>query len=314
MKDIYSFINGIKFKRIVVLYIIAFLTALLTSGAVLGYAYREKLYFAYNYSNVKEKIEDGKLGVNSVKTDLTNLAKNSTDIVDILILDNHNNVTFSAKGSSFSQGSNFQLEQSNEDNSKYFTYTQDPNVTFKLITSDSLMISTVLLDRDIQIQNNYKDSTFFQDNTSAKKIYLLSYTLDKGTGDKIYFISDIHPVKNSQLLLNIVSAVLILFLMLYWVLVAFWVFTDSRKSKINPLLWGVIALCTNIAGLFIYLIYKQNSQICHQCGALQSKENIHCTHCGTKLNRTCMFCDSIVNEEDSYCSHCGSQIINKNGE
>lgn len=310
MKDFDNKIKKLNFKKIVVFYIAFFIIALLFAGAFLGYAYKDKLLFAKNYNRVSEKTEDGKIGVNAVKSDIIALAEQSADIVDILILDNQNKISFSAKNSEFNNYAEFTLKgkDGNDEDNKYLTYLQNPDVTFKLMEEEELMLSTVFVDNENQIQNSYTDNTFFEDNISSKKIYLLTYTVDKATGDKIYFISDVHPVPNGPLFIEIISAILILFLMLYWVLVAFWVFQDARKSKINSLLWGVIALCTNIAGLFIYLIYKQNNQICVKCGALQNKGNIHCIHCGTKINKTCKNCNAITSEGDSFCNHCGTKL------
>jgi RNA polymerase subunit RPABC4/transcription elongation factor Spt4 len=280
----------------------------LISGGILGFAYKNKLLFDYNFSRVSDKIEHGKIGVDAVKSDITNLAKQSSDIVDILILNNNNQITFSAKSSKFSDEGVFNLDRAGEGENRFFTFSQDSDITFILLKKDELMLSTVFDDRDRRIQNSYRDNIFFEDNINSKKLYLLSYTFDKATGDKIYFISDIHPVHNGPLYLNIVFAVLIFFLMLYWVLVALWVYQNARKAKINALLWGIITLCTNIAGLLIYLIYKQNNQICHNCGALQNKGNIHCIHCGVKINKTCKNCNAIINEDDGFCHHCGKLL------
>lgn len=314
MIDFDKIIKRYNFKKVVMIYITFTILALLFSGVLLVYAYKDKLLFDFNYSMVSEKIEDGKIGVDAVKSDITALAEQSTDIVDILILDKHNKITYSAKNSDFSHDGVFQLEPKGSEENRYFTYVNNSNVSFKLMKNGELMLSTVLLNREKQIQNNYKDNTFFEDNLNTKKIYLLSYTFDKSTGDKIYFISDIRSVPNGPLLLKIVLAVLILILMLYWVLVAFWVYEDARKAKINAFLWGIIALCTNVAGLFIYLIYKQNNQICFHCGALQTKENIYCIHCGSKINKTCKTCNAITNKGDSFCNHCGEEINDETGE
>jgi len=308
MKKIDFYLTKIKFRKLIKIYILFAVIGVLASSTLLAYAYRDKISFVYNYNQVSERMERGALDVNTAQEDLTKLAKQSSDIVDILALDNNNNITYSAKNSVFADNGNFMLELKSYGDNLYFTNSQNPDITFKLMKKNEVMLSTVFVDRDSQIQNNYRDITFFEDNTSAKKLYLLSYTTDKSTGDKIYFISDIHPVPNGPLYMKIVSAVLLLVLLLYWVFVALWVYSDARRVRINSFLWGVIALCTNIAGLFIYLIYKQNNQACSKCHALQRKGNTHCVHCGTKINTTCEKCHAITEEGDSYCSHCGNQL------
>lgn len=308
MKNLKQFIINMKFRKIVKYYIIFAIIAILISSSILGYAYRDKIIFAYNYNNVSEKMENGKIDVNSITKDISKLANQSSDIVDILILDNNNKITYSAKNSKFNDRSEFKLNQKSYGDYIYFTYSKNTDITFKLMQKDELMLSTVWIDHDSQIQNIYRDNTFYKNNINVKKLYLLSYTFDKTTGTKIYFISDIHSIPYGPFYLQLVFAVLLLVGLLYWVLVALWVFRDAKKSKINYFLWAVIALFTNIAGLFIYLIYKQNNQICPHCHALQSKGNIHCIHCGIQLNSACKSCNTITGVNDIYCSHCGKKI------
>lgn len=308
MKDLNTIYKKFNFRKILLSYIAFFVIALIITGSLLAYAYRNKIFYVYNYIKVSDKIEDSKIGVNAVKPDIIHLANEASDIVDIIVLDKHNKITFSAKNSELNHNDIFQLDWLGKDDNRYLTNPEYPNIAFKLIRNESLMMSTVLLNRDSQIQKNYKNYTFFADNYSAKKIYLLSYTIDKGTGDKIYFISDIHPVTNGPLYTKIVLAVFILFLMIYIVMVALWVYQDARKSKINYFLWGFIVLFTNFAGLFVYLIFKQNNQVCLKCGALQNKGNIHCIHCGTKINITCTDCNAITSVDAKYCHHCGKTL------
>ena len=184
MKNFEYVIKKVNLKKIVIFYIVFTIVALLLSAALLGYAYKDKLLFAYNYSKVSEKIEDSEIKVDAVKTDIIALAKQSADIVDILIIDNHNKISFSAKNSDFGHGGEFTLEPKGDELNHYLTYLQDPNVTFKLMKDEELMLSTVLLDQEEQIQKNYKDNTFFEDNIKSKKIYLLNYTIDKTTSDR----------------------------------------------------------------------------------------------------------------------------------
>jgi RNA polymerase subunit RPABC4/transcription elongation factor Spt4 len=310
LKNFDNLIQKLNFKKITKLYIVFAIIGLIFSGAFLGYTFKYKLLFAYNYGKVSEKIEEGKLGVDAVKADITTLASQSADIVDILILDKNNRISYSAKNSEFAGGGEFILERDKNEESRFLTYSKNPNVTFKLMKSNELMLSAMLLANEKDIQNSHNDNTFFQNNFDSKKIYLLSYTADKGTGDKIYFISDVRPVPKGSLYIEIVGAIATLFFMIYWVLLALWVYQNSKESKLNAVLWGVITLFTNLAGLFIYIIYKQNNQICFKCGAVQSRENIYCTYCGTKISKICNRCNTIVDSADHFCSHCGNNITN----
>lgn len=315
MKTIEKLIQNLNFKKIIRLYVVfAIITAIL-AVSFLGYAFKDKLGVAYNYTKLIDKIEDGELGINTINDDIIKLANQSSDIVDVLILDKDNNIIFSAKNSEFVDGGEFILEQEQSKEYSYLTYSKNPDVTFRLMKDDELMLSTFLFDNEREIENDHDDHNFFEDNFTSKKIYLLNYLADKSTGDKIYFISDVHPVPNTLLYIEIVGAVLTLYFMFYWVFVALWVFQDARKSKSNAVLWGIITLVTNLAGLFIYIIYKQSNQICFKCGAIQNKGNIYCIQCGTKISKNCKECKEIINRDDSFCSHCGNIIdIDKKSE
>lgn len=98
---------------------------------------------------------------------------------------------------------------------------------------------------------------------------------------------------------------------LYWVLLALWVYARALKSKLNPAMWGIITLFTNLAEVFVFLIYRQGHQTCYKCGALQSKSNVYCTFCGAKLGSVWKACNMAVNEKDSYCRNCGSALNEK---
>lgn len=308
MKNFNKIMENLNFRKIIILYLVFALIAGIFSAALLGYKFKDKLLFAYNYNKVNEKIEEGKLGVDAVKTDIVSLGAQSSDIVDILILNKSNKISYSAKNSAFARGGEFALERGKDEENRYLTYSQNPDVTFRLMKNDELMLSTVLLDYEKDIENHHDDNTFFENDFNAKKIYLLSYTADKHTGDKIYFISDVRPVPNGWLYIKMVGALATLFFMLYWVLLALWVCQNARKSKLNAVLWGVITLFTNLAGLFIYLVYKQNNQSCLKCGAIQNKGNIYCIYCGTKISETCKGCNAIISKGDIFCHHCGKNI------
>ena len=306
-----AFIRKINFKKFVIVYLAAAVLAGVLSIGFLAFVFKDKLTFAYEYNCVSEKVEDNKNGIDAVKSNLTALAENSSDIADILILDDANKIVFSAKNSGLAQNGSLELTSSVGRENRFLTDTANPNVYFRLIKNDSLFLYMNMIDRDNKVEQRYNDDYFYENNFSAKKVYLLSYIADKASGDKIYFISDIQPVANGEIYVKAVAALAMLFFMLYWALIALWVYANARKSKLNAVMWGIIALFTNLAGLFVYLIYKQGNKTCYQCGAVQNAANIYCTSCGVKIGETCDHCHSVINGKDNYCKNCGSEIIRK---
>ncbi len=307
MKNFNALIERLNFKKIIAIYIaLAVITGLLSVG-FLSYMFKDKLIFAYNLNNLSERIEKGKLGIDSVKSDIISLARQSSDIVDILILDKDNRVLFSAKQSEFGNGE-FKLENERGERGGYLTYFKNPDVSFRLMDNDDLILNAVFTGHEKEISHHHKDENFFRNNFMSKRIYLLSYAVNRNSGDKIYFISDINKIPEGEVYLDMAGSVGMTFVVLYWILLVLWVYQDAMKSKIDAVLWGSIALFTNLAGLFVYLIYKQSNKVCYKCNTIQNRNNIFCRYCGTKIGNACKSCSNIVNEEDKFCSSCGNKI------
>ena len=306
-----SGINKINFKKIAIIYIIAAAIAGIFSIGFLGFTFKDKLTLLYNYNRVSEKVEDNENGMDAIKSDLTALAEKSSDIADILILDSENNILFSAKNSVLAKNDSLELISSTDREHHFLTDKANPNMVFRLVNDNSLQLMKDMLGRDIEVEQGYNDDYFYDNNFSDKQVYLLSYLVDQASGSKIYFISDIQPVANGELYVKAVAALSMLFFMLYWVLIALWIYTNAHKSNLNAAVWGILALFTNLAGLLVYLIYKQGNQTCYKCHTVQSKTNIYCTICGAKIGSTCDNCHSVINDKDSYCKTCGNEIIKK---
>lgn len=299
-------IEHINFKKIVIIYIIVSIIAGIGLCAFLGYKYKDKLWFMYNYHSISEQFEDNQYN-EYLQEKIATMSNNSNDIIDILVLDKNNNILFSSKNSEFSKNNVFELEKIETPKHKYFN-NNNSNVVFKLVKEDELILQTIFSNLDIETLNEYKDDIFFESEFNQKSIYLLSYSANKTTGEKIYFINEVHPVTNGKLYLKITLAIIVFFFMLYWVLVALIVYQNALKLKLNPYLWGSITLLTNIAGVILYLLYKRLGISCKKCNTHQDKNNIYCVSCGEKLNETCIKCNHIIKKEDKYCPNCGRKI------
>lgn len=300
-----TFMGKFNFKKAVIIYLIVSILVGAISVGFLAYTFWDKLTFVYEYHKISEKADNNKSEFENLKAELTNLANNTSDMVDVLILNSQNEILFSAKSSELSKNGVLELAASNGGHSLYLTDQQSPDIYFRLIKDDKLTLSMSMLGIENEVEQEYKDRYFYESNFNAKKVYLLSYIADKSSGDKVYFISDVQPVASGKVYIKAVAAIAMMFFMIYWVLLALWVYARALKSKLNPAIWGIIALFTNLAGLFIFLIYRQGHQTCYKCGALQNKSNLFCTFCGTKLSSVCKECNMIVNEKNSYCGNCG---------
>lgn len=313
MKNFDRIIEKINFKRVAAVYLIAAVILGILSAGALGFLFREKLASAYLYDRIGEGVKHSGGSPADLKAGLTGLGNQSHDIVDILILDSENKITFSAKNSSLFESGSLTLAGSGEKGSRYLLDRENPKVFFRLVENGRFSVLKVLFGKEHQESRDDADDFFYESNFNTEKVYFLSYLTIPKSGEKIYFIYDVQPVKNGEFYLKAAAALVMLFFMLYWVLVALWVYANALKSRLNQTAWGILALFTNLAGLCVYLICRVGHQTCFRCGAAQSKENRYCTFCGAKLGKECENCHFTVDDKDSYCKNCG-QKINKDEE
>ncbi|WP_320129269.1 zinc ribbon domain-containing protein [uncultured Sphaerochaeta sp.] len=310
-------IQALHFKRLVIgTIVIMFLLGCILSISLWA-IYHERFIFAYRYIKVRELIEDGRLDNEQLKQELLMLSAQSSELVDILILGKDNKVLFSAKESEFGRESYFILQSDGknpQDTHRYLEQVSNPKNSFELVKHENFFFSKNMFAPGMKISEAYQDSNFFENNSMEKRIFLLGYIIEKSSGDKIYFIGTLHPEKYSKLYSTLVEAYLVLAFMLYWVYLALWVYRDSYKGKLDQGLWGIILLCTNIAGLLVYLLYKQGNQTCFHCGAVQNRMNIYCIYCGEQLKSTCPTCGEAIPDRGEFCGTCGSRFVDNEKE
>lgn len=296
-----------NFRKIARVYLIVLLAAAAACAAAAGYVYRSRIAFAWQYARVGRAAEKGDSA--ALRSELYQLAAASSDVTDILILDESNNVTFSAKNSEFSAGP-FNLSRSAEDRN-YLSCGTDADVVFRYVKSDDFMLSSVFHTDFGAIRDQYRDDNFFENGFSSKTVYLLSFLGEKDSGGKIYIISSPTSVPGGKTTLKAAAVCGILLLMCFWVLLALWAFQNAAKARLDALLWGTAVLLTNLVGVLVYEIYKHANISCSVCGASQSRLHRFCTGCGARLGETCAACGSPIGRDDLYCPNCGAATDRK---
>lgn len=305
MKKLEKMLCKINFKKVFIIYLIAAIVAGIASVSVLGVVFKDKIGFMMDYNKISEKLDDN-TDAAMIESDLTDFAKKNADVVDVLILNKDNKILFSAKDSTIAKSGSLNLERDTQWNGehKFMFDSANPDIMYRLIKNEHLPRSMATLMKGFSSQENYDDEYFFGAN-SAKTVYSLNYVRNEDTGVKTYFIFDISPVVNSIIYVKVVAAVSMLFFMLYWVLLALYAYADAAKSKLNGTAWGILTLFTNVGGLIIYKVYKQSGKVCFKCKALQGKNNLYCTECGSKIGESCQKCGDLLDRHDSYCGKCG---------
>lgn len=293
-----------KFKRIAVAYLITAAVIGVACAAAAGYVYRDRLSFAWQYSRVSADAR--KKNVSELQQELSQLASSSSDVVDILILDKSNNVTYSAKNSEFASGQ-FNLAKAGTDRN-YLVSGKNGSAVFRFVKGDDFMLNSVFNTDFGEIRDEYRDENFFESSFSDKAVYMISFLGGKDSGNKIYIISEPTSVPGGALTLKIIAAAAVLMFMIYWVLLALWAYQNAAKAQLYPLLWGVVVLLTNVAGIIVYTLYKRGNATCPVCGASQSRLHLYCSSCGAKLGATCKNCGAQVGRKDVFCPNCGKKI------
>ncbi len=290
-----------NFKKIAVWYLVLAVVAGLICGGTVGYLYRQRLKFAWQYARLEEAKTPEALRTAADKT-----AAASEDVVDILVVDENQQVLYSAKDSKFAAGPLTLTKVG--DAKKYLASADYPDAVFLQVKGDEFMLNSIVSHDFGKIRSEYDDESAFENGLSAKTVYMLNRVQARKAGGTAYVITRPTSVPGGETALKVTAALAMLLVCVYWVLVALWMYRDAARCKLSPLYWGLIGLFTNLIGLIVYKIYKHSATLCPACGAAQSAGHLYCSFCGAQLGARCANCGGKVGAKDSFCHHCGNKI------
>lgn len=306
LKELDKLAGNINFKKVTKAYIVVSLLLLAVVFASSLYVFREKIVFSLNYLKIDRQVE--KHGIDaSIQSQLNALAVSTVDIKDVLLLDKDNNIVYSSKKSGIGKDNKLILTKVKGKN-LFFQDVNIPDTYFKVVKPKKLLLTKDLYRNSREIKKEYNDDFFYDTNYNSEKIYFLNYFIDRENGMKIFVINDIKPIPYAENLIKSAAALFLLIFGFYWILLALWVYKDASKKNLNAALWGLLILITNLVGVIVYVIYKQNNQTCDKCGSLQSKLNVFCSCCGVRVNKSCEKCGAIISKQDNFCAGCGSKL------
>jgi hypothetical protein len=122
-----------------------------------------------------------------------------------------------------------------------------------------LIIIFLILDNK-KLRQDIDDELSYELDFTSKNVYLLNYLIDGNSDSKILVIRTVNPIPYAERLIEITGTFLWLIFMIYWIGLALWVYKDANRKNLNAALWGLLVLVTNLVGLFVYLVNKQNNQ------------------------------------------------------
>ena len=111
--------------------------------------------------------------------------------------------------------------------------------------------------------------------------------------------------------ISLVMIVYMLLLMVIPMVVGTYVYQDSRKRGMNPVLWTLLALLVPmLIGFVIYLLARvgYSGEICPRCQSMVKENYVVCPHCGIKLKPTCPNCEQPVEQTWKVCPYCAKAL------
>lgn len=284
-------IENLKFKKIIIIYLILVIVSIVGITLFLGNKYFNKIEYLYNYHKISEMFDEN-YNLEYIEDSLSNLSKKSDDIVDAVIINNDKIL--------FSTNNKYKNNLVKLDNTKNY-YKDDYNNIYELEDKKDFVLSLFSL-------NKLNDDYYNEFNVNGNNNYVVTYLKNDNTNDKIIIINKIVPVQNGILYLKVSLSIMVLFFMIYWIITSLMIYQNALKIKLNAYFWGILTLFTNVIGVLIYLIYKNNRITCNKCNTSNEKNNIYCINCGNKINDCCTKCHTIINKKDKYCKSCGEKI------
>ena len=306
MKMLDRFIENLNFKKVALTYIIVSMILLMLCLSAIVYMSKDKIYMALDYESISETFE--KSGItDGLKSQLNKLASDSKDVENIIVLDKDNNISYKVNNSLIGDKPKLQLIQY-ESRQGYLQDSTDKDNIYKVVSPENIILNKNYIENNKKLRQDIDDELSYELDFTSKKVYLLNYLINGNTDIKILVIRTVSPIPYAERLIEITGTFLWLIFITYWIGLALWVYKDANRRKLNAALWGLLVIITNLVGLFVYLVNKQNNQTCYKCGTLQSRANIFCCNCGTKINDSCEKCGAIIHKQEHYCVRCGNEI------
>lgn len=129
--------------------------------------------------------------------------------------------------------------------------------------------------------------------------------------------------------IRISGQLLLLLVVVLWVSLVYWTYTDARRRGTAAILWGIVAVIFPFLGTLVYLIvrppeYELDARerelelavlerelrsrvlLCPNCRALVEKDFLVCPACNWGLKKPCIECEKALDLNWSTCPYCGT--------
>ncbi|MGE5329321.1 MAG: zinc ribbon domain-containing protein [Deltaproteobacteria bacterium] len=304
-KRYFSLTNILKFVGILI--IILFLSGFLAGFINIQQAKKEKKDIAEINSIIQAK------GLsNEAKTAIASFMKDYPRTKNIILCDEKGNIVYKAN-EQYVQGESIFDILKDEQQPGMYRMKKGPG---RFMPIPKREIFSLIPPSDSQAERGFENSPnrrnsiepFDDMHRGAKRNpdFISSFDIS-GKSMKIYFISGRFEENKMIDMFFVSHQVLRLLILIFWVLLAVWVYDDSKKRGLQQIVWGLITLFTGLIGFIIYLIVRKRLSFCSNCKAEVTKEANYCYQCGNALKIKCDSCESMMNFEWNYCVNCGKK-------
>jgi len=120
-----------------------------------------------------------------------------------------------------------------------------------------------------------------------------------------HYEKDIPPMP-AMVLISIFGGVFVAII----VLMIGYVYADSKRRGMNPLLWTLLVIFVPKAIGFIayFLLRKPLLEPCPKCGATVGADFGYCQKCGYALRPFCCHCGRAISHDFVCCPYCGKTV------
>ncbi len=116
------------------------------------------------------------------------------------------------------------------------------------------------------------------------------------------------PSVAAKITIGITGLFFALAALVFWLLIAAWLYKAAVLSGMNGFLWFLLGLGGNVfAAILFNLVRSFKCQKCFSCGCYSSAAAQYCTKCGAALTLRCPECGEIMQKSDRFCQSCGKQ-------
>ena len=93
----------------------------------------------------------------------------------------------------------------------------------------------------------------------------------------------------------------------YWLLIAMWLYQAAVSVSINGVVWLILEILLNLCAVIAFFIIRSTRAACLVCGKRQDKSG-YCRFCGSKIQVLCGNCGADIHILNAYVTIVGQAL------